>query len=267
MILKDLLAFVDKMKPNSFTNQEKTIWVNELENMVQTEVMLLAAQDCIQYKYDYSWTGTGISFPDDFTVKLTSISSFTPGDIITFSGLIDYGNNNITATVKNIDGVFLYFDRNTFTDTGDTAESGEAVLSSSDDQARLMVCPPYEKIYWLYLAAMIDFAHGEYSKYQNSYALFDSAWADYVRWYARNFRPADNLRAKPQYYAISAYGIAVKHGFTGTEEEWLKTLQGVPGRGFTVLGYYDTLQQLEVAGLSPRIGDSYGVGTQAPYDY
>ena len=27
-------------------------------------------------------------------------------------------------------------------------------------------------------------------------------------------------------YYISAYGLAVKHGFSGTEEEWLETLKG-----------------------------------------
>lgn len=30
-------------------------------------------------------------------------------------------------------------------------------------------------------------------------------------------------------YYITAYGIAVKHGFSGTEEEWLKSLKGEPG--------------------------------------
>ena len=31
-------------------------------------------------------------------------------------------------------------------------------------------------------------------------------------------------------YYITAYGIAVKHGFRGTEEEWLESLAGVPGK-------------------------------------
>lgn len=30
-------------------------------------------------------------------------------------------------------------------------------------------------------------------------------------------------------YYLTAYGIAVKHGFVGTEEEWLETLVGAPG--------------------------------------
>ena len=33
------------------------------------------------------------------------------------------------------------------------------------------------------------------------------------------------LYDNPPYY-LSAYAIAVKHGFTGTEEEWLASLKG-----------------------------------------
>ena len=36
-----------------------------------------------------------------------------------------------------------------------------------------------------------------------------------------------SLWTNPPYY-LTAYGIAVKHGFYGTEEEWLKSLKGEP---------------------------------------
>ena len=39
---------------------------------------------------------------------------------------------------------------------------------------------------------------------------------------------------------ISAYGIAVKHGFKGTEEEWLESLKGTkddPGSGVDENGF------------------------------
>ena len=32
-----------------------------------------------------------------------------------------------------------------------------------------------------------------------------------------------------QGYYLTAYGIAVKHGFPGTETEWLESLKGTPG--------------------------------------
>ena len=38
---------------------------------------------------------------------------------------------------------------------------------------------------------MIDFANGEYERYQNTYQLFDTFFKEFMRWYATNYRPAD----------------------------------------------------------------------------
>ena len=73
-------------------------------------------------------------------------------------------------------------------------------------------------------------------------------------------------------YYLTAYGIAVKHGYRGTEEEWLASLKGLQGeRGekgesFRVLGIYPTLAALATAVPAPAVGDAYSVGTAAPYD-
>ena len=48
----------------------------------------------------------------------------------------------------------------------------------------------------------------------------------------------------PRYY-ITAYGIAVKHGFEGTEEEWLESLRGPKGDPVLWLGQYDSLEILK----------------------
>lgn len=45
-------------------------------------------------------------------------------------------------------------------------------------------------------------------------------------------------------YYITAYGIAVKHGFKGTEEEWLASLQGADGRSIEIR-YNDVTNVLE----------------------
>ena len=45
-------------------------------------------------------------------------------------------------------------------------------------------------------------------------------------------------------YYITAYGIAVKHGFNGTEEEWLASLKGEQGTA-TEMRYNPVLDQLE----------------------
>lgn len=190
MTLKNLLRFVDDIKPNAFSDEAKTVWVNECEGLVQTEVMLLAVEDVIAYTYD------------------------------------------------------------------------------QNQETTLLVKPPHDKLYWAYLISMIDFANGEYNKYQNSMEMFNTYMGEYMRWYARTYRPADGDCVKLGYY-LSAYGIAVAHGYQGTEAEWLETLrgdEGPAGRDFAILGYYDSLAALQSAIPAPETGNFYGVGTAAPYD-
>lgn len=150
MTLSSIIQQVDDIKPNAFTNDTKTAWINEVEGLVQTEVMLLAIDDVIQYDYE------------------------------------------------------------------------------TDKNTVMLVKPPHDKIYWTYLTALIDFANGEYNKYQNTMQMFNSYFGEYMRWYALHYRPADGEAIEQGYY-ISAYGIAVKHGYEGTEEQWLASLKGEQG--------------------------------------
>ena len=58
----------------------------------------------------------------------------------------------------------------------------------------------------------------------------------------------------PPYY-ITAYGLAVKRGFIGTEEEWLKSLRGPTGpqgSGLIFLGTYPTEEALRAAHPATR---------------
>lgn len=44
-----------------------------------------------------------------------------------------------------------------------------------------------------------------------------------------------------------------------------KLTMGNPGKNFQVLGYYDTLADLQTSVITPVAGDTYGIGTEAPY--
>lgn len=113
MTVSQVIQIVDDIKPNAFTNETKTAWLNEVEGMVQTEVFLFAPVEVIQYDY---------------------------------------------------------------------AEDKDTVL---------LVDPPHEKLYQAYLAARVDFANGEYNKYQNTMQMFNSFFGEFMRWYALNYCPAD----------------------------------------------------------------------------
>lgn len=166
MKLKTILQLVDSIKPNAFDPEIKVQWLNECEGLVQTEIMLLAPEEVIEY----TW--------------------------------------------------------------------------AEDQETELLAGKPHHKIYWVYLAALIDFAHGEFDKYNNAVTVFNAYFAEYQRWYTDAYRPADGEPIEKGYY-LSAYGIAVKHGFTGSEEAWLISLMGPPGKALT----FDDLTEEQIAAL------------------
>lgn len=113
MTLKQVIDMVDDIKPNAFSNDTKTEWVNEVEGYVQTEVFLLNVDDIVRYNY------------------------------------------------------------------------------ATDQNKTLLVDPPHDKIYWTYLSAMVDFANGEYTKYNDTVQLYNEFIKEFMRWFAREYRPAD----------------------------------------------------------------------------
>lgn len=188
MKLAELISLVDGYKRNKFTAAAKTAWINEVEGLVQTDIMLLAPDDCISYEY------------------------------------------------------------------------------SKDGQRELLVAFPHDKLYPTYLEALIDYHNEEYDRYNNTMERFNLQYAEYAAWYAAHIHPADRGAVWKGYY-LSAYSIAVKHGYSGTEEQWLASLKGEKGdagKGFCILGFFDSISSLAQI-TDAEIGDAYGIGTVPPY--
>lgn len=196
MTIEQVIKSAKGIKPNSFSNETITMWINEVEGMVQTDVMLLSLADVITYNYD------------------------------------DHKNTE------------------------------------------LLVKTPHDKIYVYFVVAMIDFANNEYNLYTNTLQLFNKYFADYTRWYALRINPA-NGKADIEGYYLSAYALALKHGYTGTEEEWVASLKGErgpQGHGWIVSGFVQTADDLPGLGATwngiyIREGVVFGVGAKEPYEF
>lgn len=79
----------------------------------------------------------------------------------------------------------------------DTHEGGEGVSFSgyNDDtpiDTELLIPHPYDEVYRFWLEAQIDYANGEYAKYNNSMAMFNTAYSAYERYYNRTHMPKGN---------------------------------------------------------------------------
>lgn len=114
-------------------------------------------------------------------------------------------------------------------------------------EAEPLVTYPHQEVYVYWLMAQIDFANGEYNKYQNSMEMYNQYFGNYVRWFANTYEPAKGYPDKvwpsgwedPPYY-LTAYGLAVKGGFQGSLEDWLASLKGEKGdKGDTGTNAYE----------------------------
>lgn len=164
--IKELLAYVDELKPNVFSELVKTRWLNMLEGMIQTEILLISPKGCVQYRWP------------------------------------------------------------------------------EDEDTELLIGAPHDRIYEAFLFWKIDEAVGESERANNSLELYNTAWEDLMLWVARHIRPGKTDAQKELYY-ISAYQIAVKRGYAGTEEEWLESLRGPKGDPLRI----EDMTQEEIAAL------------------
>lgn len=76
----------------------------------------------------------------------------------------------------------------------DTHEGGEDIVFSgynenSDLSIVLLVPAPYDDIYLRWLETQIDYANGEYGKYNNSITMYNAAYSIYANHYNRTHMP------------------------------------------------------------------------------
>lgn len=106
-----------------------------------------------------------------------------------------------------------------------------AELTELND-AKMLVPHPWDKLYLPYMQAQVAHANGEYDHYANYIALYNAYRDEYARHIIATVNPSGGEATEKGYY-ISAYAIAVEHGYRGTVEEWLGSLkgeQGLPGQ-------------------------------------
>ena len=268
------INYAKRIRPGSaFPDEVYIQWINQIEGLVQTDVWMLFAEDVLSYHENAEKGGTGVSFPDDKTLRFESDPGFYAGGEVVLSGFSTYAANNVSAArtilKRSADGLSYEFAEGTFAATGtEPEESATSAVSYTEYGKELLVPKPHDKLYLSYLLAMIDLANAETRNYANSITVFNEDYQEYSGYYGLNVNPADG-RAEFKGYYISAYSIARKNGFAGTEQEWLKSLEGsrgadgAPGAPIVIRDMYGTLDELRTAVTTPNLGDMYAVGTES----
>lgn len=58
---------------------------------------------------------------------------------------------------------------------------------------KLLVPFPYDALYVAYLMAMIDFANGEYDRYDATYEMFNAKWKEFAMWRTTHYPTKGNV--------------------------------------------------------------------------
>lgn len=235
MKITDVIGYVGRIKPNAFSDDDVTRWVSEVDGLVTTEVFQLDPMEFRPYVLSDSYTAEGMCFPNSDLIRLKSPlpEDFTVGGLMKLTAgagsmyAENSGSTKYRIEAVSADGLEIRLHAD-FQATGREEDTADWVLDFDGTGTQLLVRFPHDKIYAAYVIAQIDFANGEYNKYENSLRMFNSYWGEYCRWFSRTYRPADRDPSKTGAY-LSAYAVALKHGFYGSEEDWLRSLHGADG--------------------------------------
>lgn len=115
MTIKEAINYIDTVKPNNYSQNDKILWLSRLDGKVKEEIIE--------------------THDSDLTVNFSGYDENTP--IIT----------------------------------------------------ELLVTHPYDELYPMWLEAQIDYANSEYTKYNNSMSMFNTAYSNYERYYNRTHMP------------------------------------------------------------------------------
>lgn len=189
MTVRELLTYVDRMRPNPFTVADKLLWVNELEAMVQTEVYLIHPDEIVFYLPDGEWEMEGVYFPDELTMVLPKRIKVSDYATLEVSGLVTYAANNGSFTVRGVDqgGKMIFKLGDAFPAVGETPDVGAAKIVCKLEDVELLLPEAFQPLYWYYLYAMIDNANQEYDRYDNSLETFNGKYTEFKKWYTTHY--------------------------------------------------------------------------------
>lgn len=89
--------------------------------------------------------------------------------------------------LNNLDGIV----KKEIIDTHEGAEkvSFNGYTEETDTSTQLLIPAPYDVVYIRYLEMQIDYANGEYRKYNNSTIAYNAAYSAFEKYYNREHMP------------------------------------------------------------------------------
>lgn len=199
MTIGDVIDYADSIKQNSFSTLAKTVWLNEIEYRVQSDVMLLAADNIRDYVYSDSIAAAGIIYSAN-TITLPKRLKARAGGVLIISGSVNSGSYAVTGVSS--DGKVITIDSGLTAGT----EERETLVKFDGSGCELLVPAPWSEIYYDYLLMKMSEHLEESSEQNNRAATFDKAFTRLMRWWADTYNPSNGRAVFKGYYIKGEHG-------------------------------------------------------------
>ena len=203
-------------------------WISDVDGYISKDILLIS-ENLPDYMYSEGFTG------DISVFSANTLSGSFPhvSRSCRMEGTITYDNGetqSLNAQILSADDSLVTFESEIF--ATHLGASGKLRGSFIGYDAELLVSDaPYRRMYFLYLSAMIDFVNKQFNLYSNELTEYNSTVSDYRHYIVTRYNPASTAKGMLPNYYISPYALAVKHGYKGTEAEWITTVAGRDGVG------------------------------------
>ena len=155
MLVKDIIKTASQMRPGiDFDTELVERWVDECDTSIQINVALKTPKEIIKLRPE----------------KWEKGKSYSKGERV---GVIISGEFNVFVAINDTDSN---------TTPQDDVDNWRQVPYET------YVKHPHDKLYYLYVIAMMDFANHEYEKYANDTMVFNEALDDFAKYWQRKYR-------------------------------------------------------------------------------
>ena len=194
MTIREVIDHVDRVKPNAFSDEDKVIWLNELEYAVQTDIWGLT-EGFRKHTLRNEWRGDYASVSELGELVIPEELYMLPGGKIWFEANgTEYILGDTLRYSSIRDGSTAVMPAGGPMSTLIEEFTGTLSFSYDGCTAEMFAPEPYQKIYYTYLEARIDAAQGEWKEYDNTMQLFNGFLGEYQRWWARHYIDNEELR-------------------------------------------------------------------------
>ena len=98
-----------------------------------------------------------------------------------------YGQVEKIKWLSTLDGIIKAEIIDTHEDSEKVSFNGYNEMTALTEE--LLVPHPYDEVYIRWLEAQIDYANGEYGKYNNSITMYNAAYSAFEKYYNRTHKP------------------------------------------------------------------------------